>query len=295
MASSPDIAGSGTLLGSLQRGTDRYVDLSDIVGGALVATAVSLILVTFGSALGLSFSAIEPGEGLSLRWVAIGGGLWVIWTAVTSSAAGGYFAGRMRKPVGDADADEVETRDGAHGVGVWALATLLTVVVAASGFGGTVKVLGATFGGAAGRIASVIEQDSDYRAGIALRGDRLSSKEARSEVAGVLRRSLSDGAVTEADRSYLARILATETGLAPSQARVRIDQVIADAERARDQAMKAAEQARVFALIGAFVIAASLLVSGAAAYFAAVLGGKHRNENIGFARFGSVQRKRAIR
>ena len=95
--------------------------------------------------------------------------------------------------------------------------------------------------------------------------------------------------------SYLARILATETGLAPSQARVRIDQVIADAERARDQAMKAAEQARVFALIGAFVIAASLLVSGAAAYFAAVLGGKHRNENIGFARFGSVQRKRAIR
>ena len=119
------------------------------------------------------------------------------------------------------------------------------------------------------------------------------SKEARAEVAGVLVRSLSEGEVTEADRSYLSRVLTAQTRLDPTQARARIDQVISDAELARDEAIKSAEQARIFALIGAFVLAASLLVSGAAAYFAAVLGGQHRNENIGFARFGSGLRKRA--
>ena len=123
---------------------DRYVDFSDIVGGALVATAISLILLGFGSALGLSFASAQPGEGISLRWVAIGGGLWLIWTAVSSGAAGGYFAGRMRKPVGDADADEIETRDGAHGIAVWALATLIMTLLGATGVGGTDK--GGRFG-----------------------------------------------------------------------------------------------------------------------------------------------------
>lgn len=93
------------------------MDLSDIVGGALVAISVSLVLITFGSALGLSFASAEPG-GQSLRWLAIGGGMWLLWQAVSSAAAGAYFAGRMRRPIGDADADEVETRDGAHGIAV---------------------------------------------------------------------------------------------------------------------------------------------------------------------------------
>ena len=69
--------------------------------------------------------------------------------------------------------------------------------------------------------------------------------------------------------------------------------MITDAEKARDKAIEVAEQARIFGLIGAFVVAASMLASAAASYFAAVLGGKHRNENIGFARFGAAPRRRA--
>lgn len=275
------------------RSSERYVDLSDIVSGGLVATAVSLVLFSFGSALGLSFTSAEPGEGASLRWLAIGGGLWLVWQAVTSAAAGAYFAGRMRRPIGDADADEVETRDGAHGVAVWALATLVTALLAAAGVGGAARAVGAAIGGAVDGVATVISENSNYLAGVALRNDNgLPSRESRAEVASVLTRTLTDGEVTEADRAYLARVVASSSNLTPTEARARVDETVATAERARDEAIEAAEQARVFALIGAFVVAASILASGAAAYFAAVLGGHHRNENIGFSKFGAVARKR---
>lgn len=276
------------------RSAERYVDLSDIVGGALVATAVSLVLFTFGSALGLSFTSAEPGEGASLRWVAIAGGIWLVWQAVSSAAAGAYFTGRMRRPVGDADADEVETRDGAHGVAVWALATLVTAILAATGVGGAARAVGTAIGGGADAVATVISENSNYLAGVALRSDTgVASREARAEVASVLTRTLTDGEVSDADRAYLASVLAAETRLTPAEARGRVDGAIATAESARDEAIEKAEQARIFALIGAFVIAASILASGAAAYFAAVLGGEHRNENIGFSRFGTAPRKRA--
>jgi len=272
------------------RGTDRYVDLPAIVGGALIATAVGIVLFTFGSAFGLSLTSAEPGEGASLRWIAIAGGIWVIWQAISSAAAGAYFAGRMRRPVGDADADEVETRDGAHGVAVWALATLITATFAAAGVGGAARVAGAALGG----VPTVISDNSNYLSGVALRNDTgLPSTEARAEVASVLVRSLTDGEVSNADRTYLARVLVAETRLTPAEARTRVNETVATAERARDKAIEAAEQGRIFALIGAFVVAASILTAGAAAYFAAVLGGKHRNENIGFARFGGARRNRA--
>jgi hypothetical protein len=272
--------------------TGRYVDLADIVGGALVATAISLVLFSFGSAFGLSFVSAEPGEGGSLRWLAIGGGIWIVWQAVSSAAAGGYFAGRMRRPTGDADPDEVETRDGAHGIAVWALATLVTALLAAAGVGGAARIAGATLGGAADGVADVITDSAEHLAGVALRRDAgLASEESRAEVAAVLSRALTDGEVTEADRSYLANVLATETRLTPAEARARIDDTIATAERTRDEAIEAAEQARIFTLIGAFVVAASILASGAAAYFAAVLGGRHRNENVGFARFRAAPRR----
>ena len=52
--------------------------------------------------------------------------------ALAAASAGGYIAGRMRSRFGDAVADEVEFRDGAHGLVVWAVATLgIGVVMAA--------------------------------------------------------------------------------------------------------------------------------------------------------------------
>ena len=284
MATVIDISGPSTT----DRPTSRYVDLPDIVGGAIIATAVSAVLISFGSAFGLSFASAEPGEGISLRWLAIAGGIWLIWTSISVTAAGAYFAGRMRRPVGDSDADEMETRDGAHGIAVWALAALMTLVLAAVGVGGTARVVGETVGGAAGGVAEVIAQNSQYLSGVALRnGNSLPSTEARAEVARVLGRSLTEGEVTSADRQYLAEIVASESRLTTAEARTRVDNMIVQAEKARDEAIELAEQARIFSLIGAFIVAASLLASAAAAYFAAVLGGQHRNEKVGFAHFAT--------
>ena len=47
----------------------------------------------------------------------------------------------------------------------------------------------------------------------------------------------------------------------------------------------AAEQARVAGAIAAFVIAATLMASAAAAYLAAAVGGDHRDRNVPFGTF----------
>ena len=47
------------------------------------------------------------------------------------------------------------------------------------------------------------------------------------------------------------------------------------------------EAVRKYAVISAFVTAASLLIAAAGAYWAAGVGGRHRDENRVFARFGA--------
>ncbi|MDN5788172.1 MAG: hypothetical protein L0H65_14185, partial [Pseudorhodobacter sp.] len=47
------------------------------------------------------------------------------------------------------------------------------------------------------------------------------------------------------------------------------------------------ETARRYSVISAFVVAASLMIAAAGAYWAAGVGGRHRDENRVFARFGT--------
>lgn len=266
-----------------------YVDWAAILAGAIVAYALLIVLTTFGAGAGLSMVSPEAGEGVSLRWVVLSGGLWLIWTSVTSFAAGGYLAGRMRRRVGDANEDEVETRDGGHGVVVWALGTVLAVVMATSG---AVNFLGASvsgLGAGASTLATAMEAPLDNVARNAMRttdGSIAADSETRDEVAAVLMRSLNTGEVVEGDRDYLAAIVADRTTLPQEEARQRIDTAIAEADEAWATAVDAAEQARIASVIATFVLAATLLVSGGAAYFAAAAGGKHRDENLSFRTFG---------
>lgn len=52
------------------------------------------------------------------------------------------------------------------------------------------------------------------------------------------------------------------------------------------EAKAVAETARKYSVISAFILAASLMIAGAAAYWAAGMGGQHRDEGRVFARFG---------
>ena len=268
-----------------------YVDWPAIIAGAVLATALSFVLITFGAALGLSASSPEAGEGLSLRWVTIAGGLWFVWVVVSSNAAGGYLAGRMRRRIGDATEDESDTRDGAHGLLVWAVGALIGAMLATSGVSGVVRGAAATAGAvaegagvAAGGVAGALEGQVDYFASLIQRnpGAQGGSADAQAQVATVLMRSISDGELAPEDRQYLVDVVAAEAGAQPAEVEAQVDAALARFEEARQTAIAAVEQARVAAVISAFVIAATLLVAAAMAYLAAVMGGNHRDKNVAF-------------
>ncbi|WP_366556173.1 hypothetical protein [Aquibaculum sediminis] len=265
----------------------NYVDWGAIVGGALFAAALSFVLITFGSAIGLTMMSAEPGEGISLRWATIAAGIWFIWVAISSFAAGGYIAGRLRRPLGDAPAEEVETRDGGHGLLVWALGTLLALLMASSGIGGILGGASSAAGSLAGSASEMATEEIEGYASRMLRSDGvLPSAEARSEIASVLSRSLAAGEVSEEDRTHLANIVAAETELSPEQAQAQVETVATEAEELRAEALEMAEQLRIAGVIGAFIVAATLLISAAAAYFGATTGGQHRDRRISFRHYG---------
>lgn len=265
-----------------------YMDWPAIFAGAAVAAAISLVLLTFGTALGLSLTSAHEGQSASLFWIAVIGGLWLLWVQVSASMAGGYLAGRMRRRHGNATEYESDVRDGSHGLVVWAVATLLAAFLAYSGALGTVTAVGQTAGAAASAVGTTAAQATDAldpndilidRALRGAPGARPVDDATRGEVGRILLSAVaSDEGVSEADREYLVAVAAERAGISPEVAETRINEVLTQAEQFAEQARETADQARRTAMIAAFLAAASLVVSAAAAYFGGTLGGNHRDE-----------------
>lgn len=121
---------------------ESYLEWGAVLGGAAVATAISVVLTQFGAAAGLGLGEPTLAAG-GASWQVLAAGLWVVLIALASAVAGGYIAGRMRSRFGDASAEEVEFRDGAHGLVVWAVSTLgvglaLALASALAAIGGAV-------------------------------------------------------------------------------------------------------------------------------------------------------------
>ena len=110
--------------------TGSYIEWSPIIAGTVLALAISTILLPFGSLVGLQ--VFEPSQsGDKTRWMVVAAALWLFWSQLMSSMAGGFIAGRMRSPLAEPSEDESELRDGAHGLLVWASATIIAVAAAA--------------------------------------------------------------------------------------------------------------------------------------------------------------------
>lgn len=105
-----------------------YVDLPAIIGGAVLAIAISLVFVNFGAAIGLTVPHEYHADGKDAWAGIIALGLWGIWIQVLAAFAGGYLAGRMRRPVAGSLNHEREIRDGAHGLLVWASGTVAVAI-----------------------------------------------------------------------------------------------------------------------------------------------------------------------
>src|SRR5262245_34784188 len=101
-----------------------YVHWGPVIAGAAVAAATSFVLLTFAGAVGLSIASPSPTWRDASIGLALLSGFWVLVVAVGSMALGGYLAGRVRSSW-STDADEIEFRDGVHGLLVWALAVVI--------------------------------------------------------------------------------------------------------------------------------------------------------------------------
>jgi hypothetical protein len=119
-----------------------YVDWPAIFAGILVASAIGVVMLTFGSAIGLSFANFHGGTNVSPIWIGIAAASWLLWVEVSSLLAGGYLTGRLRRRVHDATEHESDIRDGAHGLIVWAGTLLIGGVLALSGVGASLSAIG---------------------------------------------------------------------------------------------------------------------------------------------------------
>lgn len=306
-------------------GRNSYVDWAAIIAGAVIAAAVSMIMLTFGGAVGLSFASPFRGEGISLTGLAIASALWLLWVQVSSFAAGGYVAGRMRRRMWEGTPHEAEVRDGIHGVSVWAVGAIVSGLIAASTVSGVVKTgaqvaattaagaataLGAAGGAAAaegngqgGQQATAAGSRSGYIVDTLFRTDDPAaaspppdSEAARQEVGRILAFSATQGSVSAEDRAYVARVVAARTGMTQEQAEQRVNDALARADAiARDaerKAREAADAARKAGAILGFITAATMLIAAGAAWWAASAGGRHRDEGTDFSSI--IGRRRVV-
>lgn len=261
-ASAPDTIGRSDVLG---------LSWTPIVAGAIVASSISFVLLTFGSGIGLA--VISP----SATWrdtsslLAVLGGLWLLLTSLASFALGGYLAGAFRPTVRDATAPTMEFRDGIHGLVVWGLAVLIGAALAFA-----MPRTSALRSGGAVPTASNAESFLAFELDRLLRSDRkpdaaeVNDPELRAEAARIIFSGLGRTEITSDDRRYLVRAVMTRAGVAQPEAEARVDRTFAASKTA-------VSRARRGAVILAFMIGASLMIGAAVAWLAATAGGKHRD------------------
>lgn len=106
-----------------------------ILAGALSAAALSFVLLAVGAAFGLSvtspwdFTGRDAGEAAAA--VGIGTAIFLIAVHAITSGVGGYLAGRLRSKLIGLRGDETYFRDTAHGLVVWAVSALTTILMIA--------------------------------------------------------------------------------------------------------------------------------------------------------------------
>jgi hypothetical protein len=257
-----------------------YVQWGPTFGGGLVAAAVFFVLMTFATAIGLAVSSVSPTWRDTSTGLVVLSGAWVVLTAVGSFALGGYIAGRIRS-TWRTNPDEVHFRDGLHGLVVWSLAViigaLLTLATTATISQSTSKNSAVSPGTAAA--ANPSEAEPGF---LTFELDRLfwadnrqqpTDSQTRAEAGRILERGLGRNELAKDDHDHLVQLVSARTGLPAADADRRVTQVLSES---RD----AASKARRSAVIIAFTLAAALAAGAAAAWGAALIGGRHRDENV---------------
>jgi hypothetical protein len=251
------------------------VQWAPIIAGAIAAAALAFVLHSVAVGMGLSVGSAAPSWRDASFALTLLSALYLVLTAVAAYGFGGYVAGLLCEST-TTSADEVEFRDGMHGLLVWALATLLTAAFALATAQSLTR-LAAPEGGSVGPATSVggeniIAYDLDrlFRSARATDGN---VNYDRAQAARILLTTSSHRGMLPEDRTSLAGVVAARTGLAQPEAERRVDDVAA---RAKENIARA----RRTGVIVAFAAGASALLGAAAAWLAACAGGRVRDRTV---------------
>ena len=233
--------------------TASGVSWAAVVGGAFVAAAMALILLSLGAGLGLS--SVSPWSNAGASAVVIGAAsvIWLIVAQIMAFGLGGYVAGRLRIKWTTVHSDEVYFRDTAHGLLVWAVAAVVTAGVLA---------------GAATSMAGAARSGESARSG----GGEVTSAESADPTAYAIDGMFRSGRVT-ADRADVDSLVASRTGLNQSDADQRVTRVFADLQQAIDTARSRAAKLSLWIFV-------ALLTGAFCASYAATIGGRQRDHVV---------------
>ena len=267
-----------------------------VIAGGVAAAALSLFLLALGVGLGLSSISPWSDQGVSASTFQVGTGVYLVAMAMLASAVGGYLAGRLRRVWTGVHNDEIYFRDTAHGLLAWAVATIVSATVLGAAAthitaGAAAGIAPAATAGAAtasqsqptdlyvdtlfradpGQSGAAAQQPTPLGAGAASPAQGNRGSASRAEVgrlfAPVLRKG---GDISAADRTYLAKVVAARTGLSQADAEKRVDDTIARAKQAADDARKTAAHLMLW-------LAAALLAGAVASMLGATEGGVLRD------------------
>ena len=250
-----------------------------IAAGAVAAAALTLVLIAFGAGLGLSAVSPWSNTGVSASTFKAATGIYLVIVGVMSSAVGGYLAGRLRTKWTGIHTHEVFFRDTAHGFLAWAFATLLSAsaLTTATAYlaNGAAAGLGETTQNHQSVNPTDIYVDKLFRstpAGQPTNGpSAANANQTRAEVLRLWTSSFGDNRdLSATDKAYVAQVVAARTGLSQADAEKRVNDVIAQAKAAADDARKGAAKLSLW-------LTAALLFGAFAASLAAVEGGSLRD------------------
>jgi hypothetical protein len=292
-----------------------FVEWGSVLAGAVLAVAISFVLLTFGAAIGLSATSPWPNSGASAKVIASVAVFWAMAQQIGAFMAGGYVAGRMRSRWHETG-HEVEFRDGLHGGLVWAVGVVIGAALFLSTAGSVAKTGAEVAGGAAAMAGASTNDPMDAVLDTMLRPTTVAQvgaaspaasagasppatgapatprarsatgDDTRPEMSRILASSVANGSLTAENRAYLVQLVSQRAGISQQEAERRVDQAF-------NAAREAADKARRAGVLTGFVTAASLVLSLGAAWWAALRGGHHRDNSIP-ARFAFGDQRRRI-
>jgi len=254
-----------------------------VFAGGVTAAAVSLILLLFGTGLGLASVSPWAGQDVSPTTFTVLAAIWLIIVQWVSSLFGGYMAGRLRTKWVAVHTDEVFFRDTAHGFLAWGVGTLLMAAVL-TGFAGNgahvAESAAANTGLAANYDVGLLFRQNAAANGAVSTGisaPGVSSADMRQEAGAILAEGAANGGVSQADSTYLAQLVSEQTGLAPADAQARVNDVLTQMQAQITKAKQVADASRKAASGAAIYTFVSLLIGAFIASVAGAIGGRLRD------------------